>query len=386
MAVTRPSSIAHLDLDCFYVSVERIKDPSLIGKPVIVGGSPSGRGVVASASYEARAFGVRSAMPTGKALRLCPHAIVTRSHFDDYGMYSDALYRRMKELSPVVERASIDEMYFDLTGCESLYHNDLPGFVKSLQKLVWDEFKLPCTIALASNKTLAKIAAGTVKPNGVLHVPHGMEREFLAPLPIEVIPGVGKKTEEILKKRGFRVLADLQAVPREQVTALLGKHGFWIHDVAQGLGSATVYESHVRKGISSEETFSHDIADRIDLEKKLFSLVEGVCSTLRSRGWKSKTVTIKLRYSDFKTITRSESIPPTNDDAVVFKLVRILLHHWYTRPMALRLLGVRLTNFEYDPQPELQLMPFEEKRGKALTAVDLLRKKFGDDVIHTGGV
>ncbi len=377
--------IAHLDLDCFYVSVERIRDPSLNGKPVIVGGSPSGRGVVASASYEARAFGVRSAMPTGKALRLCPQAIVVRSHFDDYGMYSDDLYRRMKELSPLVERASIDEMYFDLTGCESLYNNDLPGFTKKLKKLVWDEFKLPCTIALASNKTLAKIAAGTVKPNGVLHVPHGKEREFLAPLPVEVIPGVGKKTEEILKRRGFRVLADLQAVPREQVTALLGKHGFWIHDVARGMGSTTVHESHVRKGISSEETFSHDIADRIDLEKKLFSLVEGVCFTMRSRGWKSKTVTLKLRYSDFKTITRSESIPPTNDDAVVFRIVRALLQHGYTRPMALRLLGVRLTNFEYEPQQELLLIPFEEKRGKALTAVDRLRKKFGDGVIHSGG-
>src|SRR5512135_1570616 len=151
--------IAHLDLDCFFVSVERIKDPSLNGKPVAVGGSPQGRGVVASASYEARKFGVRSAMPTGRALSLCPQLIVVRGRHGEYSKVSDKLYHRMLEVAPIVERASIDEMYMDFTGCEGLYNNDLPGFMRTIQKMVWDEFTLPCTIALAANTTVAKIAA-----------------------------------------------------------------------------------------------------------------------------------------------------------------------------------------------------------------------------------
>ena len=376
--------IAHLDLDCFYVSVERIKNPSLVGKPVIVGGSPSGRGVVASASYEARAFGVRSAMPTGQALRLCPSAIVVRSHFDAYGDYSNRLYQRILELAPVVERASIDEMYFDLTGCEHLYGNDLPGFIKKLQKIVWDEFTLPCTISLASNKAVAKIAAGTVKPNGVIHVPHGEEKNFLAPLSIDVIPGVGKKTGDVLKGKGFHLISDLQAASRESLVKVLGKHGLWIHDVANGFGSERIYSEHSRKSIGNEQTFGRDIGDKQLLEKELFPLVENVCSILRSRHWKTRTITLKLRYSNFKTITRAESIAPTNDDAVVFRTAQQLFRKGYTRPLAIRLLGVRLSNFVDETQPEL--FTAADKRGQALEAVDKLRKKFGEEVIHVGGV
>lgn len=376
--------IAHLDLDCFYVSVERIKDPSLNGKPVIVGGSPTGRGVVASASYEARAFGVRSAMPTGQALRLCPQAIIARSHFEEYGIYSNKLYKRILELAPIVERASIDEMYLDLTGCEHLYGNDLPGFIKKLQKIVWKEFTLPCTISLASNKAVAKIAAGTVKPNGVIYVPHGEEKTFLAPLSIDVIPGVGKKTADTLKIKGFNLVADLQAVPRDKVVKLLGKHGLWIHDVANGFGSEFITPEYTRKSIGSEETFAHDIADHHQLEKRIFPLVENVCSILRSNHWKAKTITVKLRYSDFKTITRAESIPPTNDDTVVFRTVRELLRKGRTRSLALRLLGVRLTNFVDETQPDL--FQTTEKRDNALEAVDKLREKFGEDIIHVGTV
>jgi DNA polymerase-4 len=377
--------IAHLDLDCFYVSVERIKDPSLVGKPVVVGGTPTGRGVVASASYEARAFGVRSAMPTAAALRLCPHLTIVRGRFGDYSEYSNKLYERILELAPIVERASIDEMYFDLTGCEVLYHNDLPGFIKVLQQIVWKEFHLPCTISLASNKPVAKIAAQTVKPAGVIYVPHGTERLFLAPLSIDVIPGVGKKTSEILRKKGFKIVADLQSISKEKLQRILGKHGLWIHDVANGLGPEDLSTEHERKSIGCEETFAHDIADREGLHKILFSLAEEVCSSLRYRHLKARTFTLKLRYADFETIARATTIEPTDDDGIVFKTMRDLLEASYTRRIAVRLLGVRASHLIDEHQLELSLFPEDRKRSNMLDAVDKIRKKFGDDVIHVGG-
>ena len=251
--------IAHLDLDCFFVSVERIKNPELIGKPVIVGGSAAGRGVVASASYEARKFGIHSAMPTARAQRLCPNLIVVHGNHGEYGRISKKLYERMCELAPVVERASIDEMNMDFTGCENLYHNDLPGFMKTIQKLVLDEFKLPCSIGLASNKTIAKIAVNQVKPAGVVFVPHGTEAEYLAPLDIGVIPGVGKKTEEYLREKGFHKVSDIQQRTEKEILDILGKHGLWIYNVAFGRGSDVIGDEWDAKSISREETFAKDI-------------------------------------------------------------------------------------------------------------------------------
>ena len=377
--------IAHLDLDCFYVSVERIKDRSLIGKPVVVGGTPTGRGVVASASYEARAFGVRSAMPAGKALRLCPDLVIVRGRFGDYTDYSNRLYRRVMELAPVVERASIDEMYLDLTGCEILYHHDLPGFIKRLQQVVLTEFHLPCTISLASNKVVAKIAAQTVKPAGVIFVPHGTEKEFLAPLPVGAIPGVGEKTNEVLRKKGFLRIADLQAVTRERVQKLLGKHGIWIHEVANGLGPDRLTTEHERKSIGNEETFGTDVGDKAELEARLFKLTEEVGSSLRYRHVKARTLTLKLRYSDFQTLTRAVTIEPTDDDVLIYETMVKLLSLAHTRRAPVRLLGVRASHLIDEEQLELPLFPQDQKRSDILHAVDAIRKKFGDDVIHVGG-
>ncbi|RPI01989.1 MAG: DNA polymerase IV [Ignavibacteriae bacterium] len=377
--------IAHLDLDCFFVSVERIKNPGLIGKPVAVGGSATGRGVVASASYEARKFGVHSAMPTARALRLCPDLIMVHGSHGEYGRISKKLYERMCELAPVVERASIDEMNMDFTGCENLYQNNLPAFMKTIQNIVSAEFKLPCSIGLASNKTIAKIAVNQVKPAGVVTVPHGMEVAYLAPLDIGVIPGVGRKTEEYLKERGFRKVSDLQQKTDKEILDILGKHGLWIYNVANGKGSDVIGEEWDAKSISREETFAKDIADRNKLEEIIFELAEDVCQRLRSQGWKARTVTLKLRYSDFKTITRAESIDPTNDDAVVTRTARLLLHAAYTRSLPIRLIGVRLTNFEDEDQIDLSLFPTEKKKQNILKIVDGIRKKFGDKIIHVGG-
>ena len=377
--------IAHLDLDCFFVSVERIADPLLIGKPVVVGGSAMGRGVVASASYEARAFGVRSAMPTARALSLCPGLVVVHGRHAEYGRVSQRLYERMCQLAPAVERASIDEMFMDFTGCESLYQNDLPGLMTTLQAIVRKEFLLPCTIALASNKTVAKIAANTVKPAGVCIVPPGTEVAFLAPLSIGVIPGIGKKTEEFLLQRGFGTVADLQRRTAAQLEEILGAHGLWIHEAANGGGPDEISEARDAKSISREETFPRDLSDRKALEEILFTLVEDVCSTLRSNGWKARTVTLKLRYADFRTITHAATIEPTNEDPIVLRAVRTLLSQAYTRRMPLRLVGVRLSNFEEQRQLDLELFPSERKAQTILRAVDELRERFGDGVIHLGG-
>lgn len=377
--------IAHLDLDCFFVSVERIKDPALIGKPVAVGGSASGRGVVASASYEARKFGVRSAMPTGRALRLCPQLIVVGGDHKSYGEYSNGLYERMLDFTPLVERASIDEMYLDFTGCESLYSNNLPAFMSTLQQLVWKEFSLPCTIALASNKYVAKIAAGTVKPAGVCYVHHGGEKKFLEKLPIDVIPGIGPKTAPLLRDKGFNTVADIQRTSAEQMNLLLGEIGIHLFKIANGEGPDTLTMDRDRRSISREETFDHDLGDFDQLTKILRSLTEDVCASLRSYRWKSRTVSLKLRYSDFKTLTRAITIHPTDDDTVVLGSVEGLLRAAYSGTKAVRLLGVKLSNFTGSEEGELDLFPGDGKRSQMFDAVDKLRKKFGDDVIHVGG-
>ena len=377
--------IAHLDLDCFFVSVERIYDPSLVGKPVMVGGTPEGRGVVASASYEARKFGVRSAMPTRQALTLCPRLICVRGSYERYGEISSKLRRRLQELAPIVEQASIDEFYLDFTGCEKLYNNDLPALMRTLQRLVREEFQLPCSIGLATNKTLSKIAASAAKPNGVRVVPPGTERSFLAPLDIDVIPGIGAKTGERLRRAGFKTVADIQTKTIDSLRADLGSMAEDIYRLACGGGTVTLMPEHDRKSIGREETFPHDRSGVATLEPELFRLTESVCGTLRSCGSLARTVTLKLRYKDFLTITRAESIEPTNDDTIVFRTARTLLERHYVPTRPVRLIGVSVSNLTEHAEPELSLFPVENKRQQIFDAVDKLRDKFGDEIIHVGG-
>jgi DNA polymerase-4 len=378
--------IAHLDLDCFFVSVERLKDPSLIGKPVVVGGVGR-RGVVSSASYEARRFGVRSAMPTGRALDLCPHLIVVSGSHGEYGKISKRLYKFMCDYAPIVEQASIDEMYMDFTGCEQLYNNDLPGLMRTLQALVKKEFGLPCTIALSSNKIISKIATGIVKPEGLIFIEHGLEKEFLSPLNINVIPGVGTKTEQELRKYNINIIRDIQKASLETLEAILGEHGRYFYNVALGRGGDTLDVEWRRKSISNENTFAKNISDTNELLKNLFELTESVCYNTRRYGWKGKTVKLKLRYSDFSTITRNITLKePTNDDRIVFDAVKTIFLKAYTRKSPVRLLGVGLTHFSEAKAETLPMFTADEKRSQALNAVDTLRKKFGDDAIHTGGM
>ncbi len=376
--------IAHIDLDCFFVSVERIKDPSLIGIPAAVGGTGR-RGVISSASYEARAFGVRSAMPTGQALDLCPHLRVVRGSHGEYGRISKRLYAFLCDYAPIVQQASIDEMYMDFTGCEKLYNNDLPGLMRTIQALVKREFHLPCTIALSSNKTVSKIATGCVKPEGCITIEHGFEKEFLAPLDINVIPGVGKKTEQELRKYDINTIRDIQTLSRQTMEDILGDHGGYFHRVAQGIGSDILEVEWKRKSISSENTFGRDSSDVDTLLQYLYDLTEGVCYNTRRYGWKGKTVKLKLRYSDFTTITRNVTLrEATSDDRVVFKAVKGLFLKSYARRRSVRLLGVGLTQFTDAKDEPASLFPEDERRSQMLSAVDKLKKKFGDDAIHTG--
>ena len=378
------TNIAHIDLDCFFVSVERILNPFLIGKPVVVGGSADGRGVIASASYEARKFGIRSAMSTAQALRLCPHLIVVHGHHSEYSSYSNRLYKRMLDIAPIVERASIDEMYLDFTGCESLFKNDLPGYMIELHQIVLKEFNLPCTIALASNKLVAKIAANQVKPNGVTFIPHGAEENYLAPLPIGVIPGVGKKTEEILKRNGFQIVEDLQKANPKSLQNLLGVNGDWIYKASHGIGSSLLEVEHTAKSISKVETFPKDISETAELEKILHELVQSVSCSLRDKSWKASVITVKYRTSDFKTYSKQRKTEPTNFDPDIFDIAKSMLGQLHDGNRKVRLIGVGLSGFVSDSQLSPDLFSNTEKQDSAMKALDSLRKKFGDDAIKIG--
>jgi DNA polymerase-4 len=233
---------------------------------------------------------------------------------------------------------------------------------------------------------LAKIAVGTVKPAGICVVPHGEEAKFLAPLPVEVIPGVGKKTENLLKKKGYQVIADLQQLSQEQIVHLLGAHGNWLFSVVQGGGSDSLAAEHSRKSISREETFGTDLSDWAELERVLQNLVEDVCAGLREEGSLARTIGLKLRYADFETITRSHTVQATNDDPVVFTIVRDLFRRAYHGRKPVRLLGVHLSQLTQGEQLEFTFNAHEEGRGKLLHAVDAIRSKYGDRIIHIGRV
>jgi DNA polymerase-4 len=292
----------------------------------------------------------------------------------------------MMEIAPLVERASIDEMYLDFTGCEAMYDNDLPGYMKRLQTLVRKEFSLPCTIALSSNKLVSKIAANTVKPNGVVVVTPGSEAHFLAPLPIEVIPGVRPKTAVILGRRGVRLVSDLQRWSVEECVKLLGRHGEWLGNAARGCGSDVLVPDSDRKSISEERTFSRDITDRALLEHRLHDLAGSVSSRLRLSGMKARTVTLKLRWSTFETVTRRTTIPSTNYDPDIFRAAQEMLSTLVAAARPVRLLGIGVSNFTTDGEEEPELFEGDGKRQRLLDAADSIRKKFGDEIIRIGEV
>ena len=378
------ATIFHLDLDAFFVSVERILDPTLNGKPVIVGGDPHGRGVVAACSYEARAFGLRSGMPIRDAFRLCPKGIYLHGHGKEYSRYSKAVKNILERYAPVMEQASIDEFYMDFSGCEKIYGNPY-YFASLLQAEIKKELSLPCSIGIASNKYVAKIGSDYAKPEGITYVVEGQEQEFLAPLPIETMPGIGKVTTKELNARGFRIIKDITNASSEYFSLLFGKYGNTIYEHAHGKGTEFLTVERTRKSIGREETFQKDIADHKEIENILFDLVEDVCNSLRKKGWMAKTISLKLRYSDFITLTRSQTFKePASSDKIIFNSAVELFRNAYKRRVSIRLIGIQLTNFYSAFEQENLFDGKEEKEKRMLQAIDALRAKYGLRIVKYG--
>ncbi len=375
--------IFHLDLDTFFVSVERILDPSLKDKPVIVGGDPKyGRGVVAACSYEARKYGLHSAMPIRTAYRLCPHGVYIHGSHGEYSLFSKAVKNILKQYAPVIEKASIDEFYMDFTGCRNVY-GSLFAFAAFLQKEIREKLSLPCSIGIGSNKTIAKIGSDCMKPQGITYIMPGMEKDFLAPMPVETIPGVGKVTLKDLHSKGIYRICDITNLPQDYFAAAYGKYGIDLYRKANGGGSEYLTLEREQKSISHERTFK-DVTSNQYLKEKLFKLTGKVCQELRDKGWEASTINIKLRYSDFKTLTRSKTIKPTDDDKIVFDAAWNMMMKAYTRRVAVRLIGIGLSRFNKFSEQE-ELFEWKEiKRKKMLRAITRLRDQYGYEIIQMG--
>jgi len=377
-------TIFHLDLDAFFVEVERILDPSLKGKPVIVGANPQfGRGVVTTCSYEAREYGLHSAMPIKQAYRLCPHGIYIQGTHGEYTHFSKAVKNILIQYAPMIEQASIDEYYMDFTGTQKLY-GSLFLFASKIQKEIKDKLSLPCSIGIGSNKTIAKIASDAMKPNGITYVVQGLEKEFLEFMPAEAIPGIGKVTIKSLHSKGFYTVGDIAKTSENYFAAAYGKFGIDLWRKANGEGKECLSKPHERKSISKERTFSKDVIDKKKVEQTLFDLTGKVCQLLRDRNWQAATITIKLRYSDFITINRSKTIKATDDDKIVFDTAIKLFRKAYTRRVAIRLIGIHLTKFNEFSEQEILFENSDMIRKKMLRAITKIRNKFGYSVIKIG--
>jgi len=378
--------ILHLDVDAFFASVEEILDPSLKGQPLIVGARPEQRGVVASASYAARAFGVRSAMPTAQALRLCPQAIVVPPRHEVYGEYSARMMAILSEYSPLIEPLSLDEAFLDITGCEARWGSP-EELARGIQKRLEVELGLSVSIGLASNKLLAKIASGLEKPQGFVVVPQGKEANFLAPLPVEKLWGVGEVTAKSLHEMDVFTIGQLAQLPVAKLEARFGRRGRDLYRQARGIDDSPVVAERGEKSLSREVTFAEDIGDWQVLRKTLLSLSEDVARQLRKRELRGRTVKLKLRYADFKTLTRQMTMEaPTDLEQVIFDQATRLMEKAWDRRKKVRLIGVGVSKFELE---ERQLSLFEgtgegkvERLRRLDQAVDRIREKYGEEAIQ----
>ena len=336
--------IALVDLDAFFAAVEVLERPKLRGKPVLIGGSPSGRGVVAAASYEARRFGVHSAMPMAQALRRCPQAVVLRPRFDVYRDHSSRVMALLREATPLVEQMSIDEAYLELTSvCATIEKAE--RLMRTLQGRIVEEIGLACSVGLGSNKLVAKVACETGKPMGFVVVPPGSEASFLAELPVGKLPGIGPRSAERLKAQGMETLGAVAAAPLNVLTGALGPWGAVLQRRAQGEDPSPVHTEREAKSISGEETFPQDIDEPGPLHAELERMSRGVGESLRRQGLLARTVTLKLRFADFTTITRSLSrANSTASDEAIAETARQLLDRNWPPGAPVRLIGVGVSN------------------------------------------
>ena len=390
--------ICCLDLDTFFVSVERLLDPSLVGKPVIVGGRPGERGVVTACSYEVRALGVRSGMSLTEARRLAPYAIYLSGRDREYSNYSAQVVAIARRYSPLVRTASIDELYMDFRGCERLYERAIDRdhdatilrVVHELTDCILASVGLPASAGIATSISVAKVACGLAKPRGVLLVPAGHEARTLAPLPVRKLPGIGPVTEQRVGALGIATLGELARSPLHLLERAFGPHAAAMRKRAEGHGEHELgherpaFREHDPEGetlgsISNERTFHADVRDARIVESMLCALCERVCWRARRRGVEARTITLKLRYADFDTLTRSRTVIPSASEQELLPVLKRLFREARKRRLAIRLLGVALSNLVLAEQ--LQLFP---RDAQIRASVDALRERFGFDSIRLG--
>jgi DNA polymerase-4 len=384
-----PRKILHIDLDAFFCSVEENNDPSLRGKPFAVGGRPDQRGVVASCSYAARRFGVHSAMPTSSAIKLCPDLIIISGKHGEYGKISDQVMDYLSTLTPLIEQVSIDEAFLDLS--------DVPEsgeeLARTIQKYILVTFHLPCSIGVATNKLVAKVATDAGKtrnrsdhpPQAITVVQAGQEAEFLAPLPAQALWGIGPKTSTRLAELGIHTIGDITRLSLQDMIKYFGKFGAELEKSARGINDSPVHTSHEIKSVSNETTFASDVNDTQILYETLHSLSENVGRRLRRHDLKGNTVKLKLRWKDFTTLTRQMTLPhPTDGDLEIYTVVKDLFNKTWIKGKPVRLLGVGVTQFS---KPIRQLGLWDEprpKNAKLLVAVDTLKERYGKNTIIRG--
>ena len=341
-------TIIHADLDAFYASVEQLDNPELRGKPVVVGGPPESRGVVAAASYEARKFGVRSAMPMSRALRLCPDAVRLSPRFDRYGEISRAVMNIFRSYTPLVEPMSMDEAFLDVTGRHDEY-GGAKGLAQQLKRDVKTETGLTLSIGLGTNKTVAKIASDMDKPDGLVVVPPGTETRFLATLPVRKLWGVGPKSEQVLVNAGYRTIGDIARADLATIEATFGSRGRDLWEMANGIDNRGIVTEWERKSISTETTFARDLPDGPELREQLAWLARELVERMARHGSRGRTIAIKLRYRNFHTITRQASLPePTDDYEQIFATVASLLDKVVQPEDKFRLLGIHISKLVED--------------------------------------
>jgi len=378
-----PSAIiAHFDLDSFFVSVEILKNPSLKGKPVIVGGQNE-RGIVTTCTYEARKFGVHSAMPMKTAMRLCPQAIVVSGTYSEYSKYSNWVTQIIASKAPLFEKASVDEFYIDLQGMDTFF--DPLKWTIDLRALITNETGLPISFGIAKNKMVAKMATNEAKPNGYLQILLGKEKEFLAPLEVNKIPGIGEQANKILTYHKIKFIRDIHNSTPEILEKLLGKWGYELWNKAQGNHTSTINQYRESKSISKENTFHENVSDIPYLMSEIVRMTEKICFDLRKEKKVAGCVTIKLRYPDFETTSRQASIPYTSADDQIIPIAKALFHQLYKKGKPIRLLGVRLSNFSNEAL-QTNLFHDTERKNGLYKALDDVKNRFGkSSVVRASG-
>jgi DNA polymerase-4 len=379
--------IFHIDLDAFFVSVERTFNPQLKGKPVVVGGDADGRGVVSSASYEARRFGVHSGMPLSAARRLCPQAILVRANFPRYRDASSRFMHILADFSPDLEPLGLDEAYIDATGCEEPYGSPVE-MAQVMKQTISEELNIKASVGIATCKVVAKIASALCKPDGLLEVKPGQEQAFLNPLPVAKLPGVGKKTEQVFREMGVATIGELAACPADTMKRRLGAVGAMLHRHSRGIDDRKVEPPGDAKSISQELTFTRDSLDRDFLEATLHNLCQEVCQELRGQSKRARCVAIKLRYADFETITRQVTLREATDitGGILVAARRLLSKTLGHGRKPVRLIGIRVSSL-IGCDKQLLMFDFDAttRRPERLDkAVDRIRSKYGPAAIKTG--